>query len=112
MKELCGKAVALQRWLDDNEARCPAGEIDPDVAIVAGDALSRQALEAMAEDRAIDDLLSALDRALQDGNGALPLDAYLRQVGVLFVLCVGDEHTQAQMLGYRCVCRGVIHAQM
>lgn len=42
------------------------------------DDLSRQALAAQAEDLATEDALVVLDRAL--GQGALPTDAYLRQV--------------------------------
>ena len=56
----------------------PAGEIDPDEAIVAADSLSQQALEAQAEDLAIEDTLYALERALT--NGVITADAYLKQV--------------------------------
>ena len=56
----------------------PAGEINPDEAIVAADSLSQQALEAQAEDLAIEDTLYALERALT--NGVITADAYLKQV--------------------------------
>lgn len=76
--ELCKKAMALKRWLDENESRCPTGDIDIDAVIVASDPLSEQAISALAEDRAIDDLLSVLGKALEENR--LPLDTYLKQV--------------------------------
>eukprot|EP00884_Botryococcus_braunii_P007647 jgi/Botrbrau1/16884/Bobra.150_2s0100.2 len=82
VKELSGKAMALQRWLDENEARCPEGNIDPDTAIVPAEKLSEQGLDVLAEDRAIDDLLSVLDRALEDN--VVQLDPYLRQASLPF----------------------------
>ena len=76
--ELSGKAVALERWLADNEAKTPEGEVDADGAIVAADVLSAQALEAQAEDMAVEDTLYSLDKALQEG--ALQPEAYMKQV--------------------------------
>ena len=49
---------------------------DPDAAFEAEDALGRQALEAAADDAAIEDTLYSLDKALEGGR--LGLDAYLR----------------------------------
>lgn len=76
--DMAGKTVALDRWLADNEAKIPAGEVDADTAIVAADPLCQQALECQAEDMAIEDTLYALERALTDGH--LPADTYLKQV--------------------------------
>ena len=55
-----------------------AGEIDADTAIVPADVLSRQALDAQAEDLALEDALYSLDKALQDG--VLTPAAYMKQV--------------------------------
>eukprot|EP00891_Asterochloris_glomerata_P007192 jgi/Astpho2/7192/e_gw1.00113.157.1_t len=78
---MSGKTVALERWLEENEAKLPQGEINPDEAIVAADSLSQQALEAQAEDLAIEDTLYALERALT--NGVITADAYLKQVRLI-----------------------------
>ena len=60
----------------------PAGEINPDEAIVAADSLSQQALEAQAEDLAIEDTLYALELALTKGvlTAYTHLDAREREV--------------------------------
>ena len=55
--------------------------VDVDAAFVAADALGAQALAAATEDAALEDALYALDQAVE--AGALPADAYLKQV------CVG-----------------------
>lgn len=52
--------------------------LDPESVIVPADALCAQALEAQAEDMALEDTLYALDKALQ--QGVIDLDAYLKQV--------------------------------
>ena len=52
--------------------------MDADSAIVAADVLSRQALDAQAEDLALEDAMYELDKGLQDSNQ--PADAYLKQV--------------------------------
>ena len=52
--------------------------IDPDKAIVAADPLCQQALEAQAQDMAVEDTLYALERSFQ--SGGLPADVYLKQV--------------------------------
>ena len=57
-------AVALQAWLEENEARVP----DPpcaDDAVQPEDALARQALEAAADDAGIEDALYSLGKALE-----------------------------------------------
>lgn len=76
--DMSGKTVALDRWLADNEAKIPEGDVDADTAIVAADPLCQQALDCQAEDMAIEDTLYALERALTDGQ--LPSDVYLKQV--------------------------------
>ena len=58
------------RWLVE--------EIDPDVAIVAADVLSRQALDAQSEDLALEDTLYALNKALQES--LISPEAYMKQV--------------------------------
>ena len=52
--------------------------MDPDKAIVAADVLSRQALDAQAEDLALEDTLYALNKALQDG--IMAPEAFMKQV--------------------------------
>ncbi|KAK9813095.1 hypothetical protein WJX72_008931 [[Myrmecia] bisecta] len=76
--EMHGKSVAMERWLAENEAKNPEGEVDADAAIVPADILSRQALDAQAQDMAIEDGLYALDKALQ--NGSISAEVYLKQV--------------------------------
>ncbi len=55
-----------------------AGDIDPDTAIVPADVLSRQALDAQAEDLALEDTLYSLNKALQEG--VISAEAYMKQV--------------------------------
>lgn len=62
-----------------------AGEIDPDTAIVPADVLSRQALDAQAEDLALEDTLYSLNKALQEG--VISAEVYMKQV--LSFLAVG-----------------------
>ena len=45
---------------------------------MAADALCQQALEAQAQDMAVEDTLYALERSFQ--SGGLPADVYLKQV--------------------------------
>lgn len=52
--------------------------MEADEAIVPADVLSRQALDAQAEDLALEDALYSLDKALQDG--VVTPDVYLKQV--------------------------------
>ena len=70
-------SVALEAWLAENEPRV-ADPIDPDAALQPADAWGRQALQAGAEDAAVEDCLYALAGALEKGR--LPLDLYLRLV--------------------------------
>ena len=55
-----------------------AEDVDPDTAIVAADVLSRQALDAQAEDLALEDTLYSLNKALQEG--VIPSESYMKQV--------------------------------
>ena len=48
------------------------------MAIVPADVLSKQALEAQAEDLALEDTLYSLDKALQEG--VLISETYMKQV--------------------------------
>lgn len=62
----------------DRMHTCTAGDINPDIAIVAADALCQQALEAQAEDMAVEDTLYAVERCFQ--SDGLAADVYLKQV--------------------------------
>ena len=62
------------RWCGGDHA----GDIDADGAIVAADVLSRQALDAQAEDLALEDAMYELDKSLQESTQ--PAEAYLKQV--------------------------------
>ncbi|KAI8467154.1 MAG: UEV domain-containing protein, partial [Monoraphidium minutum] len=104
--ELGARCRALEKWLEDNEwksaalggaaappakggrgaaAAAPSADaaaallakLDVNKVVVPEDDLSRQALAAQAEDLAVEDALTVLDRALQ--NGKLPADAYIKQ---------------------------------
>uniref|UniRef100_A0A7R9VVF6 SB domain-containing protein n=1 Tax=Chlamydomonas euryale TaxID=1486919 RepID=A0A7R9VVF6_9CHLO len=83
--EMGAKTQQLRLWLDANEAKVDAvagmgKEIDIAKAIVPVDALNEQALNAQAEDLAIEDTILALDRALQTGLTGLTVETYLKQV--------------------------------
>lgn len=57
-----------------------AGVVDPDSAIVAADVLSRQALDAQAEDLALEDTLYSLNKALQEG--IISAELYMKQASL------------------------------
>jgi Vps23 core domain len=83
-----------------------AGDIDPDEAIVAADPLCRQALEAQAEDMAVEDTLYALERSFQ--SGGLPADVYLKQVWTSAQRIGSHQHSSIHRLccpagGSRCL---------
>lgn len=65
-------------WSIEAAVLLAAGEVDADVAIAPADVLSRQALEAQAEDLALEDALYSLDKALQDA--IIPPEVYMKQV--------------------------------
>lgn len=76
---------------------CVAGVIDPDSAIVAADVLSRQALDAQAEDLALEDTLYSLNKALQDG--IISAEIYMKQASPDSVLgCHGMSSTYLSAL--------------
>ena len=79
-QELRGATATMERWL---EAHPDTGEVsfDPETAIEAADAMSRQLLNAHAKDAAIEDALDALDELLNDGK--VQLEDYMRQVNKL-----------------------------
>uniref|UniRef100_A0A7R9VWB6 SB domain-containing protein n=1 Tax=Chlamydomonas euryale TaxID=1486919 RepID=A0A7R9VWB6_9CHLO len=107
--EMGAKTQQLRLWLDANEAKVDAvagmgKEIDIAKAIVPVDALNEQALNAQAEDLAIEDTILALDRALQTGLTGLTVETYLKQVWQLLVtnlLC-----SASRCLGCSCGCCG------
>lgn len=97
--QLSGKRVALERWLAENESKNPQGDIDPDTAIVPADVLSRQALDAQAEDLALEDTLYSLNKALQEG--VITAEVYMKQVRMVsrkqfFVRALGTKVAQKQ----------------
>jgi len=69
------KITEVEKWLAENDTR---SELDVDAAVAAKDVWSRQALDAHANDAAIDDVLYALDEALKEGT--LDLPTYLKYV--------------------------------
>ena len=73
------KGNELEEWLSRNDREL--GDIDIDEAFEASTSLSAQALEAMSTDLAIEDILYDLEQGLR--NGAMPSDAYFRQVRLL-----------------------------
>lgn len=89
--ELTAVGVALDRWLADNELgaqslKSPSGAVggirlDPDDAIVPADSLSAEALTAQATDLALEDAMSALDRALE--ARVLTLTDYLYRIRLI-----------------------------
>ncbi|KAL5567467.1 hypothetical protein UlMin_024042 [Ulmus minor] len=72
----------LEAWLRENEAkRRNLESVDVDAAFDCVDSLSKQMLECTAGDLAIEDVIYALDKAVQEG--AIPFDQYLRNVRLL-----------------------------
>ncbi|KAF5838315.1 Vps23 core domain-containing protein [Dunaliella salina] len=81
------KSAQLQQWLDRNKPKADAleasGSIDWDAVIVPTDDASKQALQAQAEDLALEDSIVALDKAFHVGIQGLSLESYLKQVRTL-----------------------------
>ncbi|CAA2977073.1 protein ELC-like [Olea europaea var. sylvestris] len=74
----------LEGWLRDNEEKMGNNEInslDVDETLVPCDALSKQMLDCSASDLVVEDVIYALDKAVQEG--AIPFDQYLRNVRLL-----------------------------
>jgi ESCRT-I complex subunit TSG101 len=69
----------LESWLKANDKGLT--QVDIDDVFEPADALSKQLLECNAADFSIEDILYSLDKAAQEG--AIPVDAYLKQVRVL-----------------------------
>ncbi|KAF5838314.1 UEV domain-containing protein [Dunaliella salina] len=87
VKEMGSKSAQLQQWLDRNKPKADAleasGSIDWDAVIVPTDDASKQALQAQAEDLALEDSIVALDKAFHVGIQGLSLESYLKQVRTL-----------------------------
>ncbi|CAA2997657.1 ELC-like [Olea europaea subsp. europaea] len=74
----------LEGWLRDNEEKMGNNEInslDVDETLVPCDDLSKQMLDCSASDLVVEDVIYALDKAVQEG--AIPFDQYLRNVRLL-----------------------------
>lgn len=72
----------LESWLKENEGKKANLEsVEVDDAFECLDSLSKQMLNCTAGDLAVEDVVYALDKALQDG--AIPFDQYLRNVRLL-----------------------------
>lgn len=72
----------LEGWLRENEGKmAKMGDVDVDDAFSPADVLSKQMLDSTAADLAIEDVIYALDKAVQDGS--IPFDQYLRNVRLL-----------------------------
>jgi len=69
----------LESWLKANDKGLT--QVDIDDVFEPADPLSKQLLECNAADFSIEDILYSLDKAAQEG--AIPVDAYLKQVRVL-----------------------------
>ncbi|CAK9878457.1 unnamed protein product [Sphagnum jensenii] len=69
----------LESWLKANDKGLT--QVDIDDVFEPADALSKQLLECNAADFSIEDILYSLDKAAQEG--AIPVDAYLKQVRML-----------------------------
>jgi len=64
----------LNAWISENKNK----EVDVDEAIDGRDTWSKQILDEVAKDSAIEDALYALDKALEDGR--ITLDVFMKQV--------------------------------
>lgn len=73
----------LEGWLRENEEKLGklGGNVDVDQAFEPCDGLSKQMLDCTASDLAIEDVIYALDKSVQEG--AIPFDQYLRNVRLL-----------------------------
>ncbi|KAI3719346.1 hypothetical protein L6452_20243 [Arctium lappa] len=73
----------LEGWVRENEAKLGGdlSNVNPDDAILPSDSLSKQMLDCTASDLALEDVVYALDKAVQEGS--IPFDLYLRNVRLL-----------------------------
>eukprot|EP01084_Bolivina_argentea_P276877 472532_1 len=72
--------IAEAKTKQEQESKEPP---TPDSYVVPADVYSRQVLELVAENAAIDDTLYYLDRSFADGTSGMHLNAFLREVGRL-----------------------------
>jgi ESCRT-I complex subunit TSG101 len=92
----------IEAWVAQNrKGAADAADAEAEGAIQPADTLSRQMLECTAADRALEDAIYALDRAVQEGS--VPFDGYLRSVRALAreqffqrVLCTKINGAQQQ----------------
>lgn len=76
-------ADVLEGWLKENEDKLSklGSNVDVDDAFEPCDTLSKQMIEASANDLAIEDVIYSLEKAVQDG--VIPFDQYLKHVRLL-----------------------------
>jgi ESCRT-I complex subunit TSG101 len=92
----------IEAWVAQNrKGAADDADAEAEGAIQPADTLSRQMLECTAADRALEDAIYALDRAVQEGS--VPFDGYLRSVRALAreqffqrVLCTKINGAQQQ----------------
>jgi ESCRT-I complex subunit TSG101 len=95
----------VEAWVAQNrKGGADDADAEAEGAIQPADTLSRQMLECTAADRALEDAIYALDRAVQEGS--VPFEGYLRSVRALAreqffqrVLCtkINGAQQQAQL---------------
>ncbi|KAL8249345.1 hypothetical protein R6Q59_006213 [Mikania micrantha] len=73
----------LEKWVSENEGKLGGDSLNFDIddAITPYDPLSKQMLECTASDLAIEDVVYALDKSVQEG--AIPFDLYLKNIRLL-----------------------------
>ncbi|GAA0139436.1 ubiquitin-protein ligase [Lithospermum erythrorhizon] len=82
LRMVAGNGEALEGWLRENEGKVEVlRSVDVDDAFEHCDGLSKQMFECTSADLAMEDVIYALDKAVQDG--AVPFDRYLRNVRML-----------------------------
>ncbi|TXG49187.1 hypothetical protein EZV62_025062 [Acer yangbiense] len=72
----------LDDWVRENQAKTrDAKDVDVDTAFECVDSMSKKMLDCTAADMAIEDVVYALDKALQESS--VPFDQYLRNIRLL-----------------------------
>ncbi|KAJ9187639.1 hypothetical protein P3X46_003068 [Hevea brasiliensis] len=80
--KLTDEADVVMNWLRVNDANSVAvGGDEMEEAFEAADEESKLKIECLSGDRAIEDLIYALDKAVEEGT--VPFDAYIKQVRAL-----------------------------